>query len=129
MNLLALFSNAFGPDAIVIFLVLLLLFGAKKLPELARGLGQSLNEFRRAKDDFDHEIQQAQPDLSIREAKERQARVTPGTPTAQELQRQVEELQEQLRVAQQAQQSPKLMGPSSSTDEVVQEPSHSVRPS
>ena len=41
---------------ILIFLLLLLLFGAKKLPEFARGLGKSLGEFRKAKDEFDHEI-------------------------------------------------------------------------
>lgn len=43
-------------EMILIFLLLLLLFGAKKLPEFARGLGKSLGEFRKAKDEFDHEI-------------------------------------------------------------------------
>ena len=43
-------------EMILIFLLLLLLFGAKKLPEFARGLGKSLGEFRQAKDEFDHEI-------------------------------------------------------------------------
>ncbi len=33
-----------------------LLFGAKKLPELARGLGQSLGEFKKARDEFEREI-------------------------------------------------------------------------
>ncbi len=38
-----------GPGEIVgILMVLLLLFGAKRLPELARGLGQSLGEFRKS---------------------------------------------------------------------------------
>ncbi len=40
------------PELIVILVILLLLFGAKKLPELARGLGKSAKEFRSAiKDD------------------------------------------------------------------------------
>ncbi len=43
-------------EMILIFLLLLLLFGAKKLPEFARGLGKSLGEFRKAKDEFEHEI-------------------------------------------------------------------------
>lgn len=37
-----------GPELLVIFAVLILMFGAKKLPELARGLGKSVNEFKKA---------------------------------------------------------------------------------
>jgi sec-independent protein translocase protein TatA len=53
---LAALPNLFGPDGLVLFLIILLLFGAKKLPELARGLGQAVREFSRAKDDFHNEI-------------------------------------------------------------------------
>ena len=35
-------------EVLLIFLVILLLFGAKKLPEVARGMGQALREFRKA---------------------------------------------------------------------------------
>jgi sec-independent protein translocase protein TatA len=57
MNLLAFgFGNLGGPDLIVILLIVLVLFGAKKLPELARGLGQSMNEFRKAREDFEREL-------------------------------------------------------------------------
>ena len=45
-----------GPDLIVLLVIVLVLFGAKKLPELARGLGQSVNEFKKAKDEFDKEV-------------------------------------------------------------------------
>ena len=45
-----------GAEWMIIFVVLLLLFGAKKLPELARGIGRSLGEFKKAKDEFEHEI-------------------------------------------------------------------------
>ena len=34
------------------FLIILLLFGAKKLPQLARGVGKSMGEFKKAKDEF-----------------------------------------------------------------------------
>jgi TatA/E family protein of Tat protein translocase len=44
------------PELIMIFVVILLLFGAKKLPELARGIGKSLGEFKKAKSDFEHEL-------------------------------------------------------------------------
>ena len=39
-------------EILVIFLVILLLFGAKKLPELARSLGRASYEFKKAKDDI-----------------------------------------------------------------------------
>ena len=51
-----------GPELILIFVVVLLLFGAKKLPELARGMGKSLGEFKKAKDEFEHEIMTADQD-------------------------------------------------------------------
>lgn len=49
-----------GQEMFIIFLIVLLLFGAKKLPELARGLGKSMGEFKRAKEDFEREIQNAE---------------------------------------------------------------------
>lgn len=44
------------PDLFFIMVIVLVLFGAKKLPELARGLGQSLGEFKKAKEEFEREI-------------------------------------------------------------------------
>jgi sec-independent protein translocase protein TatA len=64
MHMLALgFGNFGGPDLLIILLIVLVLFGAKKLPELARGLGQSLNEFRNAREEFDRELRSASNDL------------------------------------------------------------------
>ncbi|MEM9480415.1 MAG: twin-arginine translocase TatA/TatE family subunit [Verrucomicrobiota bacterium] len=51
-----------GQELIVIFLIILLLFGAKKLPELAKGVGKSMGEFNKAKQEFEHEIKRAQVD-------------------------------------------------------------------
>lgn len=48
-----------GPEILIIFLVVLLLFGASRLPGLARALGKSMGEFRKAKDELDREIQRA----------------------------------------------------------------------
>jgi len=45
-----------GPEVAIIFVLMLLLFGAKKLPELARGMGKSLGEFKKAREDFESEI-------------------------------------------------------------------------
>ena len=52
---------------IIIFVVILLLFGAKKIPELARGLGKSMGEFKKARDEFEREITKAEDDVKIRE--------------------------------------------------------------
>ena len=46
-------------EMLIIFLIVLLLFGAKKLPELAKGLGKSAGEFKKAKDEFNREVQAA----------------------------------------------------------------------
>lgn len=46
-------------ELLVIFLVVLVLFGGKKMPELARGLGKSLREFKKAAADVEQEIKRA----------------------------------------------------------------------
>jgi sec-independent protein translocase protein TatA len=56
MNIVALLPNLAGGDGLIIFIIILLLFGAKKLPELARGLGSAVREFSKAKDEIEHEI-------------------------------------------------------------------------
>jgi len=59
MSLLASIMNLGGPDLIVILLIILVLFGAKKLPELARGMGSAIKEFQKAKDEFTDELHTA----------------------------------------------------------------------
>ena len=46
MNVTLAFLN--GPEVIAIVAVVIILFGAKKLPELARGLGQGIKEFKKS---------------------------------------------------------------------------------
>ena len=53
-------ANLMGPQSIFILFVLLLLFGAKKLPELAKGLGQAIREFSKAKNEIHDEIMREQ---------------------------------------------------------------------
>ena len=52
-----------GPEMFLIFMVLLILFGAKKLPQLARGIGKSVGEFRKAREEFEDEIRKGGEDL------------------------------------------------------------------
>ena len=56
--------NLMGPDMMVILLVVLLLFGAKKLPELARGMGRAVKEFSAARDEIEREL--SQPTSKVR---------------------------------------------------------------
>ena len=51
-----------APEIIIIFFVILLLFGAKKLPELAKGLGKGIKEFKKAKNDVSEEINKVTED-------------------------------------------------------------------
>jgi sec-independent protein translocase protein TatA len=45
-----------GPEMIVILLIVVLLFGANKLPKLARSSGQALGEFRRGREEIETEL-------------------------------------------------------------------------
>ena len=48
-----------GPELIVILLVVVLLFGANKLPELARSSGKAMGEFRRGREDIERELRES----------------------------------------------------------------------
>jgi sec-independent protein translocase protein TatA len=50
---LASILNLAGPDMMIILLIVLLLFGAKKLPELAKGMGRAVKEFNSARDEME----------------------------------------------------------------------------
>ena len=49
-----------GIEWVIIGVVALLIFGSKKLPQLARGMGKAMGEFRNAKREFDMEIRRAE---------------------------------------------------------------------
>src|SRR5579871_6106328 len=59
-------------DSAVIFILALLLFGPKKLPQLARQLGKLMAEFRRASNEF---RMQMEDELRMEEQKEHEAKV------------------------------------------------------
>ena len=56
LNLLAFFQNIGLPELLVILLIVLLLFGAKRLPEITRGLGKSIHEFKKGIKDIEHDV-------------------------------------------------------------------------
>ncbi len=66
------------PEMVIIAVLILVLFGAKKLPTFARSLGRSMGEFKRAKDDFETELHRSAAD---EEAEERKRRELPKSAT------------------------------------------------
>jgi len=60
-TMIASILNLMGPDMMVMLLIILLLFGAKKLPELARGMGRAVKEFSAGRDEIESEPSQSGP--------------------------------------------------------------------
>lgn len=67
MNPILAFGLPQGPEWVIIFVVVLLLFGAKKIPELARGLGKSMGEFKKAREEFEREIKHSEAEVAKEE--------------------------------------------------------------
>lgn len=59
MQPIAFLQNLNAPEIIMIFMVVLLFFGAKRLPELARSFGKSLREFKKATTDIEEDFRNA----------------------------------------------------------------------
>jgi sec-independent protein translocase protein TatA len=51
------------PEIIIIAIIILVLFGAKRIPDLAKGLGQGIKEFRKASKDIKKEIEDSSRDI------------------------------------------------------------------
>ena len=47
------------PEILLVLAVILIFFGAKKLPELAKGMGQGIKEFKKATRDVNNELERA----------------------------------------------------------------------
>jgi TatA/E family protein of Tat protein translocase len=58
------------PELIVIFVIALIIFGPRKLPELGRSLGRSLNEFKRASNELKHTLDE---EIRVEEQREQKA--------------------------------------------------------
>ena len=67
------------PELIIIFVIALIIFGPKKLPELGRSLGRSLNEFKRASNELKNTLEE---EVRIEEQREQRAAEKAVTPQA-----------------------------------------------
>ena len=67
------------PELIIIFVIALIIFGPRKLPELGKSLGRSINEFKKASTDLQNTLEQ---EIKIEEQKEAAAKVRTEQDTA-----------------------------------------------
>ncbi|CDK38851.1 twin arginine-targeting protein translocase, TatA/E family protein [Halorubrum sp. AJ67] len=51
-----------GPELLIILLVLVLLFGANKIPKLARSTGQAMGEFKKGREEIEEELKEMDDD-------------------------------------------------------------------
>ena len=63
------FGSIGMPELIIILVIALIIFGPRKLPELGKSLGRSLNEFKKASTDLQNTLEQ---EIKIEEQKEEQ---------------------------------------------------------
>ncbi len=63
------FGNLGATEIILIILVILILFGAKKIPELAQGLGKGMKEFKKAIREVEEDIKSVDDDIKDKENK------------------------------------------------------------
>jgi len=52
-----------GMEIVLILLIVVIFFGAKKIPELAKGLGQGIKEFKKASSDIKQEIAESTKEI------------------------------------------------------------------
>lgn len=63
-NILVFIGGLGGTEILLLLFVILLLFGAKKIPELARGLGKGIREFKDATKEIKNELEESVKDDS-----------------------------------------------------------------
>ena len=73
------FGSIGMPELIIILVIALIIFGPRKLPELGKSLGRSLNEFKKASTDLQNTLEQ---EIKIEEQKEAVSRATQEEKTA-----------------------------------------------
>jgi len=73
-----------GAEWLIILVLAILFFGADKLPKLARGLGKSLGEFKKAKEEFEKEVHAAASETEVKKIDDKPVAVSTTTTTSDE---------------------------------------------
>ena len=70
MNNLLFIGGLGGPEILLIFFAILLLFGGKKIPELMRGVGKGIREFNSARSTIEEELKQGMKEVDGKKKEE-----------------------------------------------------------
>lgn len=70
-----------GPELLVILLIAVLLFGANKIPKLARSTGEAMGEFKKGRQEVEEELQEMQEPLEMDEEESATGTDTSSTDT------------------------------------------------
>lgn len=81
---LAIFQQLGPLEIFVVVFLILLLFGAKKLPELARGMGKAMKEFKKATKEVEEDIRTAMDEEPEPAAKKEEVKPAQTQPTSPE---------------------------------------------
>ena len=73
------FGSIGMPELIIIFVIALIIFGPRKLPELGRSLGKSLSEFKRASNELRSTLEE---EIRVEDQRVPAKPTVPGSPTA-----------------------------------------------
>ncbi len=77
---LAFIEGIGGPELMMIMFIVLLLFGANRLPELARGIGKSVREFKKAASGVEDEVRRAMEEEPVKPAPKPHGAIQQGAP-------------------------------------------------
>jgi len=73
-----------GPEVLVILLIVILLFGANKIPKLARSTGEAMGEFQKGREEVEEELQEMRDGGAEGDAAPSEAEATESTETTTE---------------------------------------------
>lgn len=83
MTTFAFLQNINGPEILLIFLIVLLLFGAKRLPELFKSFGKSIREFKKATSEIEEDIRTAMDEEPEKPATKPKSETPPSVASTQ----------------------------------------------
>ena len=73
------FGSIGMPELIIILVIALIIFGPRKLPELGRSLGRSINEFKKASNELRSTLEE---EIRVEDQRDRTTAAAPATPPA-----------------------------------------------